>query len=258
MYRYTDASREEYLADGCTVLRGLIPSSLLADLRRETDIARDIARRQGGPQCQRLQPVYRYEELDQRPFRDFLALPELRRAVAGILGPEHRESDIMGVLLEPAERPWCTSWHRDWRDHGPLPPGAWDRAARDYGMFNQLNGALYPDSSLWFVPGSHGRDDTDAERAAFGGVPAPGPALTDAMSNGEREAACLAYARRMPGAVQLHLEPGDVAFYRACAWHLGSYTPHAKRATLHDGFYGPADRQWQADVPAYRESFRQE
>ena len=41
---------------------------------------------------------------------------------------------------------------------------------------------------------------------------------------------------------------GDVAFYRACQWHLGTYTPYAKRATLHDGFYGPKDHAWRVDV----------
>ena len=38
-------------------------------------------RRQRGPQAQRLQPVYAYDDLDHRSFRDFLNLPEMRATV---------------------------------------------------------------------------------------------------------------------------------------------------------------------------------
>src|SRR5579884_2335818 len=99
-FQYTERLREEYVTDGYTVLRGLIPASLLADLRREADRAREIAHRQHGPQAQRLQPVYAYEELDSRPFRDFLGLPGLQATAEGILGTGHAQSDIMGVLLD--------------------------------------------------------------------------------------------------------------------------------------------------------------
>jgi hypothetical protein len=55
---------------------------------------------------------------------------------------------------------------------------------------------------------------------------------------------CLEYARRMPGATQVVLCAGDVAFYRACGWHIGNYVPYVRRATLHDGYYGPEDWAW--------------
>ena len=50
-YRYSEQRREEYLADGFTVLRNVIPASLIRDLRRETDTAREIAatRRSASP-----------------------------------------------------------------------------------------------------------------------------------------------------------------------------------------------------------------
>ncbi len=238
--------RDEYLTLGFTIFRGAIPPALIEDLRREADKAREIARQEGGPQRQRLQPVYRYPELDVNPFRQFLALPILERAVREILGPDHGPSEIMGVLLEPGERPWCTNWHRDWRDHDlPVPQDEFVEAQRKPGMFNQLNAALYDDHSLWVVPGSHAREDTSQEQVAFGRVPTPLPVLTDAMSNAERERACQEYAARMPDAVQIHLAAGDVAFYRACGWHIGVYVPYARRATLHDGYYGPDDYAWQ-------------
>src|SRR5580700_3795620 len=155
-FKYTERNREEYCDVGFTIMRDLIPPALLTDLRRETDKARDLARKLHGPRAQRLQPVYSYPELDHRPFRNFSALPELLRAVEGVLGHAHHASNIMGVLLEPAEECWCTHWHRDWGYNAPhVKLGPFFEAAKDLKMFNQLNAALYDDHSLWVVPYSH-------------------------------------------------------------------------------------------------------
>src|SRR5689334_13472530 len=101
-FHYTDRNRGEYVTDGFTIGRDRSRATRLADVRRETDTARESARAKHGVQARRLQPVYAYGELNAPPFRGFLALPELRATVAGILGPEHNQSNIMGVLLEPA------------------------------------------------------------------------------------------------------------------------------------------------------------
>lgn len=252
-FQYSEQHRHEYLTEGFTVLRGLIPATLLADLRRETDTARAIARAKNGPQTQRLQPVYAYEELNPQPFRDFLDLPGMRATVEGILGTEHSPSRIMGVLLEPADEPWCTHWHRDWGYNNPhVDREAFFKAIQDLRLFNQLNAALYDDHSLWAVPGSHNRADTEDERAAFPAIPPPGPELTEGMTAAEREQTCVAYARRLPGAIPVQLFAGDVAFYRNTLWHLGNYVPYIKRATLHDGFFCEGDYAWQAEVERRR------
>lgn len=258
-FQYSDQHRTEYSTDGFTVLRGLIPPTLLSDLRAQTDKAREIARRTGGLQAQRLQPVYAYDEIDAQPFRDFLALPGLRDSVEGILGPDHRPSDIMGVLLEPAENAWCTHWHRDWGYNAPhVKLDAFFKSVANLGMHNQLNGALFDDHSLWVVPGSHNREDLPQERAAFPAIPPPGPVLNEEMNPTEREHTCLAYARQMPGAVPVSLFAGDVAFYRACQWHIGNYIPYTRRATLHDGFYGPDDLAWREAVRGWQAVARDE
>lgn len=256
-YRYSERNRDEYFTNDLTILRGLIPAPLLTDLRTEAEKARELAFQKSGPQAQRLQPVYKHPELNHQPFRDFLNLPELRRTVEAILGPDHTPSDIMGVLFNPRESPWCTAWHRDWGYNIPdIDRDAFfDAALHKPMMFNQLNGALYDDHSLWVVPGSSTRHDTDAETANFNGtIPPPGPTLTPGMSQEERETACRDYARGMPGAVNVVLAAGDVAFYRAVGWHIGNYVPYARRATLHDGFYGPDDRAWQANVPKVKKA----
>jgi ectoine hydroxylase-related dioxygenase (phytanoyl-CoA dioxygenase family) len=254
-YRYTEQNREEYLHAGFTILRGLIPAALLADLRRETDRAREIARTQHGAQAQRLQPVYSYPELNPQPFRDFLNLPELRKTVDNILGADFQQTDNMGVLLEPAEKPWTTHWHRDWGYNvDGMDLEQFFEAAKNWNTFNQFNAALYDDHSLWAVPGSQNREDTEEERRAFPHVPPPGPEFTETMTLPERELTCSTYARKMPGAVPVALLAGDCAFYRASIWHIGVYIPYTKRATLHDNFFGPDDLRWQEAVKKMRES----
>jgi hypothetical protein len=230
-FHYCERHRDEYVTDGFTVLRGVIPASLLTDLRREAEKAREIARGKQGPQTQRLQPVYAYDELNHQPFRDFLTLPGMAATVEGILGKGHGPTQIMGILLEPEHEAWCTHWHRDWGYNVPdLDMNAFFEAARNLTMFNQLNGALYDDHSLWVVPGSHNREDTAEERAVFPVVPPPGPTLTAGMSAEERE--------------------------RACRWHIGNYVPYARRATLHDGYYGPEDYAWRENVPKMQAAVR--
>jgi ectoine hydroxylase-related dioxygenase (phytanoyl-CoA dioxygenase family) len=244
-FQFSDQHIEEYHTQGYTVFREILPPGLLTDLRRVTDRAREIAREKHGPQAQRLQPVFNYD-LDPKPFEAFGELPELRDAITRLLSPRHTTATryMLGVLLEPAEKPWCTYWHRDWRDNATgLDVAAWEAVFRDLNLFNQVNCALYADSSTWVVPGSHLRPDLARERERFPTRPVPGPQL-EGLSNEERERACLEYCQSMPGAVCLHLNAGDFALYRNTLWHLGSYVPYTRRATLHDVVDTPEFIEW--------------
>lgn len=247
-FRFTEEHREQYFTDGLTILRDLIPTSLLGDLRRETDTARVIARQQKGGQTQRLQPVYAHEELDPRPFRDFLDLPGLRATVDGILGDGYATTDRMAIFLEPAEQAYSTAWHRDWGDVRGVDWADFARVRDDLRLMNQFNAALYDDHSLWVVPGSHNRENTPEESAVVPDIYSGAPRLPASMSGIERELACLSFTRSMPGARQIVLAAGDVAFYRACSWHIGNYVPYIKRATLHDSFPCEEDLAWQRHV----------
>ncbi|MCC6444825.1 MAG: hypothetical protein IT210_15375 [Armatimonadetes bacterium] len=242
--RFSDSHIAEYYTFGYTVLRGILPPSLLSDLRRATDRARQLARERHGPQTQRLQPVGAYD-LEERPFRDYAELPALNEAIRNVLTPAHYHGDpeILGVLLEPAEAPWCCGWHRDIReDSKGIDAQEFHAFFHDLNYFNQVNCALYEDTSLWFVPGSHRRPfDLPAETEAAW--------MDDAAGQGDRSHAALElrwldYCRRMPGAVCLHLNAGDFAFYRSLAWHLGNYVPYCKRATLHDLILTPDYAVW--------------
>jgi ectoine hydroxylase-related dioxygenase (phytanoyl-CoA dioxygenase family) len=248
-FQFSDRHIEEYHTHGYTVFRGILPPSLIADLRRVTDRARPIAREKRGPQAQRLQPVAAYD-LDPKPFEAFRDLPELCDAVTRVLSPRHTHGtrEYLGVLFEPAELPYCTPWHRDWRDNIPgLEVARWEAVSRDPRYFNQLNCALYKDDCTWVVPGSHLRADLPREVARFPTRPIPGPEL-EGKSCEERERLCLEYCQSMPGAVRLHLDAGDFALYRNTLWHLGSYLPYCKRATLHDVVDTPEYVAWREET----------
>ncbi|HEX4123857.1 MAG TPA: phytanoyl-CoA dioxygenase family protein [Tepidisphaeraceae bacterium] len=236
-FPFSERQIEEYHRDGYTVFRGILPPALIAELRRVTDKGRELARARHGPQAQRLQPVFSFD-LDLQPFRDYLELPALVDSVQRVLTPRYWPGNprVLGVLLEPADEPWCTNWHRDLRDFttDPRQLASFAEHFSDINFFNQVNCALYEDDSTWIVPGSHLRaEDSAAERERFPTTPAPGPKL-DGLSAAERERVCLEYCQSMPGAVRLHLDAGDYCLYRNTTWHIGSYVPYRKRATLHD------------------------
>ena len=244
-FQVSDKHIEAYYMLGYTIFRKILPPSLIRDLRRVSDRARAIAREKGGPQVQRLQPVAN-DDLDQQSFIDYAELPELVDAIAKVLTPRHRHGnrDHFGILFEPSEMPYCTPWHRDWRDNiAGLKLSMWDEVFNDINFFNQINCALYEDSSTWIIPGSHLRRDLPAEIERFPDRPIPRLELHGQFAEA-RESLCLEYCRSMPGAVQLHLEAGDFALYRNTLWHLGAYVPYRKRATLHDSAWTPEYEVW--------------
>ncbi|MBQ42290.1 MAG: hypothetical protein CME15_07490 [Gemmatimonadetes bacterium] len=242
-FEFRDSMIGDYRTQGYLVFRQILPPSLIADLRRATAKAPELARLRSGPQAQRLQPIAAFD-LDLGPFRRYADLPDLVDAVSRVLTPRHRigANDFCraGLLLEPAETPWCTRWHRDLRETSGVPDvEEFRRVNRDPLWFNQINCPLYEDNCTWFVPGSHLRDDFPAETAA---VEAPLPA--EDASGEERERRCLEYTQSMPRAERLRLDAGDFALYHPNAWQTGNYLPDRKRVTIHDFAPTPELLDW--------------
>lgn len=247
-FAFSDQHIDQYHTQGFTLFRQILPPSLLGELRRVATQARGIARQLRGNQTQRLQPVGSYPELDQQPFIDYAELAPLNDAIHRTLSPRHSHGNrqMLGILLEPGDLPWCTQWHRDWRDNvSGLDLALWDAHFGDLDYFNQVNCALYEDGCTWVVPGSHLRRDLPGEAARFPERPIAGPDL-EGRSYEERERLCLDYCRSMPGAVRLHLEAGDFCLYRNSLWHLGNYLPYQQRATLHDAVDTPEFLAWRS------------
>jgi hypothetical protein len=247
-FLFSELHLEEYRAAGYTVFRRIVPASLLQDLRDIAPSLRRLARERYGPEAQRLQPVFA-TDLDHHAFESFRDLPELRDSVVRLLTPQHvfGTRDYLGALIEPSVHPWCTQWHRDWRDNSAVPRDEWEPYYRDPELFNQLNAAVFEDTCTWAVPGSHARPDTPRETARFPTRPIEKPAL-EGESVAERERRCLEYCESMPGAVRLHLDPGDVLIYRNTLWHLGNYTPSKQRMTLHDVLDTPRFTAWRENA----------
>jgi hypothetical protein len=259
-YKVSEQDIADYYRLGYIIFRRLLPASLIGDLRREAEKGLAIARNKLGPSAQRLQPVHDHEgELDLRPFRDYSELPALREALDQVFTPEHFVGGLkhhLGILYNPSDIPWTMSWHRDITlEKSRLEPEEFASLMLDWDAANQINCPLYEDSCTWFVPGSNLRTrDLPGELAVNSNpgstrqmdLSAKSP-ITDPV---EKELYCHEYVRSMPGAVQFHLEPGDMAIYRPFGWHLGSYVPYKKRATIHDTLLTERFAQWHKEWSA--------
>lgn len=255
-FKLTDAHIDEYHRCGFTVFRNLIPPALLRDLRVMAEKAREICRKQRGPQAQRLQPIQKFD-LDLKSYYAYAELPELVDAIEKLIGPDAiyaykdrtSKESYAGILFEPEERPYCTIWHRDWRDNiGGLSIKAWESHLLDVRMYNQVNTPLYDDGCTWIVPGSHLRRDLAAEIRRFPERPIKAPD-TSGMAPEEAEWTCLQYCESMPGNFQAHLHAGDFMLYRNSLWHIGSYAPYRKRATIHDVVWTNEFIEWWKSPP---------
>ncbi|KAI1502121.1 phytanoyl-CoA dioxygenase family protein [Biscogniauxia marginata] len=136
-------------------------------------------------------------------------------------GDDELVMELFNMLVRP-ERDFALRWHRD-----DVPADADEAEERrrlgldenDEGegeggekkryWHTQWNLALYPDSSLVVVPGSHARARTPAERAAD------------------------PFAPRLPGQLVVELGAGDVVFYDNNILHRGVYDAARERMSLH-------------------------
>lgn len=231
----------EHATLGLTVLRAAIPGDLVAEMRVAAEAIRAITRAECGPTATRPpggliggRIIADFcDRVDTTAFEAFEELPVLRAFTAAALGPDFTsDRNAFTMLLQAEDREIVQAWHRDYRDNVPwLDTERWWSVIGDVRYFNQFNAALYHDISLWVVPGSHDRDDTDAEHAVVvreAAAPPDAPGDSPVYSQ-----AADAYIRAMPGAHQVRLAPGDIAVYRDSALHLGHYLPTVRRATLH-------------------------
>jgi hypothetical protein len=226
-FKLSQSHVDEYHANGFTIFRQVVPTSLLRDLRRVTVNFRHKA---NDPHQRYLKPIAgAIAELG--PYRDYENLAQLRDALHALLTTQHTHTDLegsTGLFFNPLEEPYAREWHRDWTGDFPgMPLDQWQAICEDVRYFNQSNCPLYDDDATWIVPGSHRMLNTPAMLAV---VPYPvDPKTLDPVS---RERLYLENCRAMPGAVQAHLNAGDFLLYRDTTWHLGVYRPYRTRATI--------------------------
>eukprot|EP01052_Picozoa_sp_SAG31_P011384 SAG31_NODE_642_length_13301_cov_14.143084_15_plen_256_part_00 len=115
-------------------------------------------------------------------------------------------------------QPYKQKWHRDWQGWDPMGNGGEEGAFGANYKHVEWNSPLQVDDHfLNVVPGSHRRRSSADERAV-----------------------CLSgdVDREMPGAITVHVEPGDVVYFDAGILHRG-WNPMGKtRWTLHNVTWG--------------------
>lgn len=121
-------------------------------------------------------------------------------------------AELFNLLVNPTERDYALSWHRDDVKATATPEEEAAALAIKHHSI-QWNAALYDDACLSAIPRSHNRIRTPEEREAnLNGGP-------------------------MPGAQVLNLKKGQTVFYNNNIMHVGKYNLAVKRRTLH-GCYG--------------------
>ncbi|KAG6833351.1 hypothetical protein H0H87_008527 [Tephrocybe sp. NHM501043] len=157
-----------------------------------------------------------HPELGEPVFAKWYTSQPLSDVVKQLLecGKEDLEMELFNLLINPLGHNFALRWHRD--DVGEKASKEEEREALNkwhYGV--QWNTALYRDSCLYVVPGSHRTPRTPEQRKHSETMEPP----TDPLD--------------MPGAVQLTLQPGETVFYNSNILHCATYKSAEKRATLH-------------------------
>ncbi|KAJ7354609.1 hypothetical protein DFH08DRAFT_855425 [Mycena albidolilacea] len=157
-----------------------------------------------------------HPDLGQPAFAQWYTSTALINAVQNLLGCDDQlQMELFNLLINPVSHNFALRWHRD--DIGGDATEAEERRALDawkpYGI--QWNTALYEDSCLFVVPGSHKVPRTPEQRIHSEGPDAPADPLD------------------MPGAIRVSLRPGESVFYNSNILHCAAYDAQAPRATLH-------------------------
>jgi hypothetical protein len=115
--------------------------------------------------------------------------------------------ELYNMLVRP-DAPFELRWHRDDIPATAAPEEELERLNKP-GWHAQWNLALFDDSSLILIPGSHIRARTDVERNAE------------------------SYEPHISGQITVSLKAGEVAFYNNNILHRGVYDCSKERMTLH-------------------------
>ncbi|KZT67504.1 hypothetical protein DAEQUDRAFT_728940 [Daedalea quercina L-15889] len=157
-----------------------------------------------------------HPDMGEPAFAKWYTSDPLVEAVRGLLGctEDELQMELFNMLINPESHAFALRWHRDdvrekaAEDEERQALNVWHRGV-------QWNTALYEDSCLYVVPGSHRTPRTPEQRARSSTQDPPENPLD------------------MPGAIRVTLKPGETVFYNNNILHCATYDPHQKRATLH-------------------------
>ncbi|KAF8604329.1 hypothetical protein BDV93DRAFT_555602 [Ceratobasidium sp. AG-I] len=228
----SSAQKEEYTRDGFVFVPGLVVGGELPELRAACD--RVVAKTRAGewphrrivgkqfppfdgdePDSWGVQHIM-HPALGEPAFVQWYGSEGVVGAAVSLLGCQEEEvqMELFNLLINPEHHKFALRWHRD-----DVPETASLEEETEILKTNffgvQWNTALYDDSCLFVVPGSHRQPRTPEQRALSISQEAPADPMT------------------MPGAICVKLKAGDTVFYQNNILHTAAYHPDTKRATLH-------------------------
>ncbi|EPS96329.1 hypothetical protein FOMPIDRAFT_1038193 [Fomitopsis schrenkii] len=157
-----------------------------------------------------------HPDMGEPAFARWYTSDPLIGAVKGLLDCDEDElqMELFNMLINPESHAFALRWHRDdVREKATEDEERQALSIWHHGV--QWNTALYEDSCLYVVPGSHKTPRTPEQRALSSTQDPPENPLD------------------MPGAIQVSLKPGETVFYNNNILHCATYDPTQKRATLH-------------------------
>ncbi|KAJ7028513.1 hypothetical protein C8F04DRAFT_61704 [Mycena alexandri] len=158
-----------------------------------------------------------HPDLGQPAFSEWYTSTALINAVKTLLGCEEEQlqMELFNLLINPVAHNFALRWHRD--DIPGDTSEEEERHALDAWKPNgiQWNTALYKDSCLFVVPGSHMVPRSPEQRLHSKGQDPPTNPLD------------------MPGSIRVSLQPGETVFYNSNILHCAAYNAQAPRTTLH-------------------------
>ena len=225
-------SRDQFLEQGYVILREVIPTDQLEELRHSHELLverqRAVWARERGRDAPpggvwesgaqpRLSVGTMGAEHDKQTASaiEFWLHENMQGVSSELLGEEDAPVTEMMLMCNPVRDRGPAAWHRDFYPPLNAPLQAYADDILETGpRYVQWNLPLYDDNVLYVVPGSHIRPNTDEENESIGRNPrAP-----------------------VPGCVQTHLAAGDGVAYILPILHWGSNYSTKMRRTMHGGF----------------------
>lgn len=237
--------------DGFVLIRNLVPPEQVVSLRRAAAKVTYMARNGQWPYIRTVpkqfspfpvisppaseggiwgvQHLLHPEIPGRSEFASIYFSPRILSVVEGLIGLEGPPAsevelltmELFNLLVSPTCKDFALRWHRDGIPTPPTltPADELKQLQAKYSSARtmshaQYNIALYPDTSLVVIPGSHSR----------------------ARTQSEREADC--YENNMPGQRVVALQPGDAVFYDSNILHRGVYKGTAIPAHENDEVEG--------------------
>ncbi|GAB3806574.1 hypothetical protein GCM10028819_42220 [Spirosoma humi] len=149
--------------------------------------------------------------------------PVILRAVEELIGPNLIVNNA-SILAANEGTEYSLGWHRDIIQIPQAEIEDWLFSPERFHNSVQINLPLVDENSLWVVPGSHNRPNTEAENQAFQGSKHYAPVGVE-----------------MPGGIAVPLKAGQAVLYNNNLIHRG-FTEKMKipRRTLHMGYHSAA------------------